>query len=208
MVGVSQASIIGIQAESGTFDSGDFLTVSQADINAAGAPLNTETLGGGSAIQSSGNRYALNDANKAKSADYSFTVADAGSYTLWARIITTDGEGFSVGTNSDIADGNDSFYYSSFNADGSTYSTLTQNAVVNDALYVQLGAAQALTTGLNTFSVLGREDGMILDAFIVTDEAYNEAAFDAALAIPEPATLGLIGAFGGGLLFVRRRFLI
>ncbi|MDF7808371.1 PEP-CTERM sorting domain-containing protein [Pontiellaceae bacterium B12219] len=27
-------------------------------------------------------------------------------------------------------------------------------------------------------------------------------------AIPEPATIGLIGAFGGGLLFVRRRFMV
>ena len=27
-------------------------------------------------------------------------------------------------------------------------------------------------------------------------------------AIPEPATLGLLGAFGGGILFIRRRFMI
>jgi hypothetical protein len=30
----------------------------------------------------------------------------------------------------------------------------------------------------------------------------------ALVAIPEPATLGLITAFGGGLLFIRRRFMI
>lgn len=27
-------------------------------------------------------------------------------------------------------------------------------------------------------------------------------------AIPEPATLGMIGAFGGAMLFIRRRFMI
>jgi hypothetical protein len=45
---------------------------------------------------------------------------------------------------------------------------------------------------------------------ITSDTAGNDVDLDdvSFVAIPEPATLGLIAAFGGGIVFIRRRFMI
>lgn len=37
---------------------------------------------------------------------------------------------------------------------------------------------------------------------------YDGFRMDAVAAIPEPATLGMVAAFGGGIMFIRRRFMI
>jgi hypothetical protein len=51
-----------------------------------------------------------------------------------------------------------------------------------------------------TFAKYGTSDGTSWDELRLGDTFTD--------VIPEPATLGLISAFGGGLLFVRRRFMI
>jgi len=56
-------------------------------------------------------------------------------------------------------------------------------------------------TSINNFRPRGgtmQADGTYLDLDTITIETV----------IPEPATLGLVAAFGGGILFIRRRFLI
>jgi len=47
-----------------------------------------------------------------------------------------------------------------------------------------------------------------IDDVRVYDNALTSVEVAALAVIPEPATLGLIAAFGGGILFIRRRFMI
>lgn len=52
--------------------------------------------------------------------------------------------------------------------------------------------------------------GAKYDAAMLTASGWTATELDTAgwQAIPEPATLGLVAAFGGGILFIRRRFMI
>ncbi|MEI6892813.1 MAG: PEP-CTERM sorting domain-containing protein [Pontiella sp.] len=68
------------------------------------------------------------------------------------------------------------------------------------------GASDATLTGLQLEDVTqvrfaAGADTYSYDNFILGD-TYTDVG-----AIPEPATLGLLGVFGGGLLFIRRRFM-
>jgi hypothetical protein len=202
----AQADIIGVQAESGTFDSADWLTITQATIDSSNAPLNTETLGGGSAIMADGGNSFAKDASR--SADFSVTIAEAGDYVLWARYIIPDLEDFAGSTK--LADDNDSFNYTAFDADSTVnenFNTLTPAGTADLANYIQLGGTQALTVGAHSFSVAPRENGFVLDGFVITNEVFNETSFNTALAvIPEPGTYALLGGLLAlGSVAMRRR---
>jgi hypothetical protein len=56
----------------------------------------------------------------------------------------------------------------------------------------------------------GESMDVVFAAPVLSDTTYGNVGLSAVTiaAIPEPATLGLIGAFGGGLLFIRRRFMM
>ncbi|CAA6677636.1 MULTISPECIES: PEP-CTERM sorting domain-containing protein [unclassified Lentimonas] len=202
----AQADIIGVQAESGTFSASDFLTVTQATIDGSNAPLNTQTLGGGSAIMATGGNSFAVDATR--SADFSVTIAEAGDYVLWARYIIPDLQDFAGSTQD--ADANDSFQYTAFDAvstDNANFNTLTATGTPDLANYIQLGGTQALTVGAHTFSVAPRENGFVFDGFVITNEAFNETAFNTALAvIPEPGAYALLGGLLAlGSVAMRRR---
>lgn len=200
----AQAAIIGVQAEDGTDANSAWTVMTQATIDSTIAPLNGEILGGGSAIYNGGT--SVYGANAANSIDYTFDVDTAGSYRLWLRYILPDGQGAPI---AGVADGNDSVYYlNAINADTSVsgnFAQLTGNSSTpNEVVYVQLGFTQSYTAGANIFAFAPRESSFILDGFVVTDEAFNETAFDTALAVPEPAALGLVSIAGIGILFIRR----
>ncbi|MDF7801246.1 PEP-CTERM sorting domain-containing protein [Pontiellaceae bacterium B1224] len=57
---------------------------------------------------------------------------------------------------------------------------------------------------------LGDSMDIVFSAPAISDTAYGNIGISAITiaAVPEPATLGLITAIGGGLLFIRRRFMI
>lgn len=63
------------------------------------------------------------------------------------------------------------------------------------------------------FSTIAAGDGKIRIAFIQENfydslQVQNASGIVETIAIPEPATLGMIALFGGGVLFIRRRFMI
>ncbi|MDF7825986.1 PEP-CTERM sorting domain-containing protein [Pontiellaceae bacterium B12227] len=65
-----------------------------------------------------------------------------------------------------------------------------------------------IASGYVSFSGLATTDGTL--TITLTDNAYKHAAVSqlSLTAIPEPATLGLVAAFGGAVLFIRRRFML
>lgn len=71
----------------------------------------------------------------------------------------------------------------------------------NDVAVLAAGAGSSSFTQLGVWMNGGGTAGdkMLIDNYVTRDDAY---------AIPEPGTLGLIAAFGGGLLFIRRRLKI
>lgn len=72
---------------------------------------------------------------------------------------------------------------------------------VNGGLIDDSALASVYTSGANSYDTGA---GIIKWGY---DSTTNETAVWA-VAVPEPATLGMIGAFGGGLLIVRRRFMM
>lgn len=67
-----------------------------------------------------------------------------------------------------------------------------------------------------TFSVLSADTNSIIsqlgDVWTIAENGvgyeFSESTGVLTVTVPEPATLGLIAAFGGGILFIRRRFMI
>ena len=101
---------------------------------------------------------------------------------------------------------------------------LYQNSGTNDTMYVNFDTAVSFVVDANSTSIginVANETGKSLrlkaqDGFPVT--RYNasngnisatEMKFSVAgNVIPEPATIGLVGLFGGAVLFIRRRFML
>jgi hypothetical protein len=91
--------------------------------------------------------------------------------------------------------------------------TVTYSSANNStAATIGLGLEGALFSGEYNQEPTEGWNGAIADIVIYdsalssTDLETNKTEFYNTYQIPEPATLGLIAAFGGGLLFVRRRF--
>ncbi len=100
------------------------------------------------------------------------------------------------------------------------------NSTTNGAARLTIGSATTGSFGVNvgTRSVLDATDmtlfSLVLGGETIAADNYAYGDFTAAqqaflldgggtiTVIPEPATLGLIAAFGGAMLFVRRRFMI
>jgi len=84
--------------------------------------------------------------------------------------------------------------------DGVAGTTVTlDNTFTQDPMPLFLGGDNTTTRGIEYF------DGGIDDVRIY-DNALT--ASEVAALIPEPATLGMVAVFGGGILFIRRRFMI
>lgn len=202
----TNASTIAIQAESGSYDPAKWELVDLADISGTAAPLNTALLGNGNALISSIDNFSIAPENRA---DYSLNILSASTYSLWARVIVTSSQGFSRG-GGDVAGGNDSFFFTDFDGDAtsvSSYSTSNGNDGVVDApQYLELLSGISLAVGTHTFSIVGREDGLIYDGFIVSDETFNASSFDSALnVVPEPGTAVLLGFGCLACVFCRRK---
>ncbi len=58
------------------------------------------------------------------------------------------------------------------------------------------------------FQDVGRDFKGLLDDVRLYDHALNATEIASLASIPEPATLGIIAAFGGGILFIRRRLMM
>lgn len=122
-------------------------------------------------------------------------------------------------------------YWNEGSGGGSSYSVafalrssvdgFTSDLAVSDGGYLNGFIPNTDTTAYNAVATLGAEfEGLSSVEFRLY--TYGDLGFNAsgergridnishsgATTIPEPATLGLIASFGGGLLFVRRMFLI
>ena len=93
-----------------------------------------------------------------------------------------------------------------------------------DAVWVKTGANVSLTLGASNFGV-STTGALVTDinstglAYVNGATTFNSIVFSAVdnkstwavdniTVIPEPATLGLIAAFGGGILFIRRKLMM
>ena len=148
--------------------------------------------------------------NASKLVTYSVTFAEAGTYDLYGKIYVGPGG---------VLD--DSFFFGdSFGTKtlGTTTGWITANGLASESAEAYAWVNLSDFTGGNTFSVAaagveifqiaGREDGLRFDgfAFGTSTETFSDAQLTSV--IPEPATLGLIAAFGGSILFIRRTFMI
>ena len=204
-----QSATIAFQAESGTFSTGTDTFSIGNDANASeGQYITTSTPAAG------------NNANTA-TATYTLTVAAAGDYTFYARIFVPTGD----------PGGDDSFYAPSNVANGSGDFDNTsieinnlQNGNPGNYFWVNTntetafptGAGRtgvtdgdpgqyALSVGTTNFTIRGREDGLLIDAFVLdTDDTLNATQLDNAL-IPEPSAFALLMLGLGGFALRRRR---
>ncbi|MDF7808119.1 PEP-CTERM sorting domain-containing protein [Pontiellaceae bacterium B12219] len=106
-----------------------------------------------------------------------------------------------------------------FNFDETGVSTISNDGFLNlDFAKLRIDGS-AYTGGAATFdlfdavNVASLSSDVIVTGFGVegVDYTFTQSTTENIVqlkVIPEPATLGLIGAFGGGMLFIRRRFLI
>lgn len=84
----------------------------------------------------------------------------------------------------------------------------TQAAYFDGVAVGSTSSAAALVSGAAHDLVFGareagnRGENILMDSIQYYDTALSSA--EVAALVPEPATLGLVAAFGGGLLFVRR----
>jgi hypothetical protein len=85
---------------------------------------------------------------------------------------------------------------------------------INGAAYIDFSAADVAnnrSNGLEDFDLALTNTGVTSVDFRIYSTGggmeYTNFAINGTV-IPEPAPLGLIGVFGGGLLFIRRRFMI
>lgn len=134
-----------------------------------------------------------------------------------------DGTAFSVGSATFNNNGADNFFLSPIqflNAD--KYDT----GVAWDSAYRTVTTTITKSATANTFDVTAQLDSGVPTAFTMTNAglwdgtstAYAGFRFRGANSgnvdsfsvstIPEPATLGLVGVFGGAMLFIRRKFMI
>ena len=201
VAGSASAALIGFEAESGTL--GSSFDPAIADAAASGGQYITSEVNDTGAPGASHNMVT-----------YSVTFAEADTYDLYGRIY--------IGAAGSL---DDSFHYGS---DFATTSWVKVNGIditqpngvaIEEYVWVNLsdftgtfGTPGVTFTvagaGVETFQIAGRENGLRFDgfAFGTSTETFSDAQLTAA--IPEPATLGLVAAFGGTILFIRRTFMI
>jgi hypothetical protein len=148
-----------------------------------------------------GNTGTKNDALNTSFNGATIEAGTWGVYTLVVDASQNTGPQLTV-TFADISDLETDIWshtYSSVNNNTATTLGLGLNGALFSGEYNQ-GPAEGWLGAI--------ADIVIYDSALSTaDLATNAAEFNTLYgAIPEPATLGLIAAFGGGLLFVRRRF--
>lgn len=75
--------------------------------------------------------------------------------------------------------------------------------------YVGIDDAEVfLAQGDGTFPFTGPLDTLVITSSGLNNSRFRDLGFSYTTGIPEPATLGLVALFGGGILFVRRRLSI
>lgn len=93
----------------------------------------------------------------------------------------------------------------------SGYGILNNNGITYNAgsLYVSVYAWSGTSTVLD-FSNISASMGQTLTLSVNDSDAADPrlSMNSVSYAIPEPATMGLLAAFGGGILFIRRRFMM
>jgi hypothetical protein len=150
---------------------------------AGGSALNGSAMRGGIGIYAAGGSVTLSQIN--------------GTFETYDVIVYVGGFN-AAGNAGSVTDGTSTYYYSPLNPYSTSLiqSTDTDGATggYDSGTYVRFNGLTADSTTISMSQVQG---GMILGGIQVVGTV-----------IPEPATLGLIGAFGGGLLFIRRRFMI
>jgi len=212
-VGATQGAIVGLEAESGTITDG----------SPSGATFNTIVDTGDPGPL--GDKYIINSQNSTTGpnandpmASYSVNIPSAGTYYLYVKVWVP-----STGSAS-----HDSIYYPSEFGASPTFSKANnlQNGETDTYVWANISSggfvgydgnieyaisapgAYTVGAGLQTFSILGREDPRI-DAIAFSTDNWGEndtdkiAVLDAAV-VPEPASFGLLG-LGGLLLIARRR---
>lgn len=221
----SHAALIGWQAEDGASNSGTVSLVSLgddfdppvSDIPGAlgGSYISTET-GGDSNVPGTAARMAT----------YNIDL-DAGSYDLYARVFVAS-DAFLGNGGSGGAPSNDSMFYAREfgiadpTSDSTPFGWARVNGLVNTApneawTWVNLSlntgdagepgsAIVADSSGTHTYSIGGRETGLLIDAlaFGTTGETFTAQQLDNAVVIPEPGSFALL-ALGGLAVATRRR---
>lgn len=217
IITVDDLTIDGGQLRHGQGDADSWMLAGNLAIGANGA--NFATQGGmlvNSAISGSTTIRILDNGNGGAgriitlgSGANTFTgdIELAGSDNAHARLALADNANLNFvigasGVNNDVS-GTGTMVY-----DGDFFFNLTgAGTTIGDSWDVAGVSAQSFG---GTFTVAGFADQ--LDGTWYLDNGSAEYSFDTAngtlSVIPEPATMGLIVAMGGGMLFIRRRFMI
>ena len=164
----------------------------------------------------------LNDFNR-------YGSSGAGGIAAWdfdLSGITTNGWELKIDYTSRRSDSEASGWYLSYTGASTTLDTVDVTTlspggggawVADPSKYIKLGELAANSvSGVMTFDITSYvEEAQLSDGkvrLIYNDHSFlNDITFnnDSGIqAVPEPATIGLIGLFGGGILFIRRRFMM
>lgn len=149
---------------------------------------------------------ASNSLSPGHTATYSLTFSEAGDYDLYAKI--------QVPGNDQQDGANDSFYAPDDFGSSPGWELVNGLSVAgqSDAVYHWRNITSDFTSttynpggaGTLDFTISGREDGLLIDAFVLsTDSNLSDTDLDNAV-IPEPTALALLG-LGAAALLRRRR---
>jgi hypothetical protein len=199
MAGLSNAAVIGFQAESGTLGADFDPPISDLDgLALGGRYITTETTSGGGS-----------PGTEDRIATYTVTFPEAGTYEFYARLMVEDQ------LNPQAAADNDSMFYgrgfgtktANSNADWVQCNGLDMNPFdeygwfnLTEAVgYGAVGVSFTVPEGelTQTFQVGAREDGLRMDAFVfvTATETLSDADLDAAVPV-ETKAVGPIPADG------------
>lgn len=209
VAGSASAAIIGFEAEDGTLGSG--WTTGNVDAGAIGGTYVTSPRVTGAPIAS-------------RTASYSVDLAAATTYDLYVRFrVDTAGDTLnpalydSMYVRGDFGTSAGWINVNGLAGDQNAYTNADGGDIVDDTWQWLNFSAQSTsadvpqytttTAGTYTFEA-GYREALHMDAyaFVTAGEAVTSAQLTSA--IPEPATLGLVAAFGGAIFWIRRTFMI
>jgi len=148
-----------------------------------------------------------------------YVVSGSGSASAQSAVLPLEGFDGAGGIGDDVNNDVDWYHLAgsydaatgalSLYVDGTkSTATLAGGGALRSGTGFNVGDRQAGGTYGSIPGMLGLYDDLQLYDQVLTDEQVNFLGANPGSVIPEPATMGLVGIFGAGLLFVRRKFMV